>query len=44
MKIAKKYVLYITGLFAFLMLLVSLLFIYGEDMIGVEQQLSLIHI
>lgn len=38
MKIAKKYVLYITGLFAFLMLLVSLLFIYGEDMIGVEQQ------
>ncbi len=38
MKIAKKYVLYLTGLFAFLLLLISLLFIYGEDMMGVQMQ------
>jgi len=38
MKIAKKYVLYLTGLFVFLLLLISLLFIYGEDMMGVRQQ------
>lgn len=38
MKIAKKYVLYITGLFIFLMLLIVLLFIFSEEMMGVQQQ------
>jgi signal transduction histidine kinase/CheY-like chemotaxis protein len=38
MKIAKKYVLYLAGLLIFLLLLISLLFIYGEEMMGVRQQ------
>lgn len=38
MKIAKKYVLYLTGLFVFLLFLIALLFIYSEEMIGVHQQ------
>jgi len=38
MKIAKKYVLYLTGLFAFLLLLFSLIFIYGDEILGVQKQ------
>ena len=38
MKIAKKYVLYLTGLFLFLLLLIALLFIYSEEMMDVQQK------
>jgi len=38
MKIAKKYVLYLTGLFLFLLLLIALLFVYSEEMMDVQQK------
>lgn len=38
MKIANKYVLYLAGIFIFLFLLILLLFVYGEELMGIQQK------